>query len=271
MATGTGRDDSVLTLQIREVALQAAHEAGEILRTGLSRDPEIFSKGAFDIVTDVDRRSEETICRLIREAFPDHGILSEERRERSGAAPYRWVVDPLDGTINYAHHFPFFCVSIGVEREGVLQVGVVYDPIREELFAAMKGGGATLNGRPLTPSTVDDLSHALLATGFSPEVHEGDFANVRHFEAFLQKTQAVRRPGSAALDICYVAAGRLDGFWEMHLHPWDMAAGALIVQEAGGKVTNFAGQPFSLTEGEILVSNARIHEAMTQVLTRRDR
>jgi len=178
------------------------------------------------------------------------------------------VIDPLDGTSNYAHGYPRFCVSIGIERRGVAMVGVVYDPLLDELFAAVRGQGAKLNDRPLRVSAEDRLERAMLATGFAYDVHRSLEDNLDHFAAFAKTAQAIRRDGSAALNLCYVAAGRFDGFWEIKLHPWDVAAGILIVEEAGGRTSDFSGHPSCASGREIIASNARLHEAMLEILQR---
>ncbi len=251
---------------IRDVALRAAKEAGAILRHGLERTRIIEYKGDKNLVTDIDRRSEETIAALIRRELPDHSLVSEEGTRLQGDSGYRWFVDPLDGTTNYAHGYPCFSVSIAVEKDGEPLYGVVYDPNLEELFTAERGGGAFLNGKRLRVSAVSRLSHALLATGFPPDVATAKENNLDHFADFMKRAQAVRRPGSAALDLCYAAAGRFDGFWELRLSPWDVAAGALAVTEAGGRVTDLWGQPLRISTPRIVASNGLIHEEMLRVL-----
>jgi len=204
---------------------------------------------------------------LVAERFPDHQVVAEEL---GGNEPVRarhcWVFDPLDGTSNYAHGLPIFCASLALEIDGVAEVAAVYDPCREELFTAERGGGAYLNGRPLRVSSNERLIDALLVTGFPYQVHETADALVSLFAAFLSRAQAVRRLGSAALDLCYVAAGRFDGFWEQHLKPWDMAAGALLVEEAGGRVTGMDGQPFDVRRGQVVAANPAVHEAMLSTI-----
>ncbi|HET6369571.1 MAG TPA: inositol monophosphatase family protein, partial [Nitrospiria bacterium] len=185
-----------------------------------------------------------------------------------GNSPYRWIIDPLDGTTNYAHGFPCFCVSIGLEHEGNVLLGVVYDPIRSELFYAERGKGATLNGRRIRVSSTFSLSRSLLVTGFAYDIRISQENNIDHFTRFSMRSQGVRRTGSAALDLCYVASGRFDGFWEMKLHPWDVAAGSLIVKEAGGEISTFSGDPFYIDSKEILATNGKIHREMIAVLIR---
>lgn len=249
-----------------EIAVSAAQLGGRILRENLAKAVTVGYKGEGNLVTNVDRQSEEAIVTLLRTSFPDHEILAEEGGGGAPRSPYRWLIDPLDGTTNYAHHFPFFCVSVGLEREGIPLVGVVYDPIREELFVGEQGKGAFLNGNPISVSSTQYLGQSLLVTGFSYDVRVSPLNNFDHFFTFSLKAQGVRRTGSAALDLCYVAAGRFDGFWELKLHPWDTAAGSLIVLEAGGEVTDFEGTPFSASFKEIVASNGMIHHEMLTLL-----
>jgi myo-inositol-1(or 4)-monophosphatase len=249
-------------------AVELAHQAGAVLREGYGRAHQPERKGRIDLVTEYDRRSERLLLDGIARRFPGHGVLAEESGAHSAAkgAGVRWIVDPLDGTTNFAHNYPFFCVSIAVEVEGTLKVGVVYDPVREELFTAVDGGGATLNGTALRVSEVSRVENALLVTGFPYNVREHPERTVPLFQAFLLRAQGIRRDGSAALNLCYTSMGRFDGFWEGYLSPWDMAAGVLIVREAGGIVTNYSGGPFQLAGGEILASNSKIHEEMMEIL-----
>jgi len=207
------------------------------------------------------------VIRSLRQAFPDHSILSEESPELLTGSPYKWIIDPIDGTTNFAHAFPFFCVSIGLEHHGRIVAGVVYDPMRDELFTAEAGRGARLNGKRIMVSDVTSLSRSFLATGFSYGITRKD-RNIRHFKKLLLSTMAIRRAGSAALDLCYVACGRFDGFWELNLHPWDSAAGMLIVEEAGGKVTRFDGKPYTPYHKDILATNKRIHAALSSSLSK---
>ncbi len=243
-----------------------AREAGSLLRERFGAPLDVRHKGRIDLVTEVDVLSEQCIRRRIQARFPDHAILAEEGGLTETASAFRWIVDPLDGTTNYAHGYPFFSVAIAVEWQGEIIVGVVYDPLRDELFSAAKGQGARCNGRPLHVSGVTSLEHALLVTGFPYNVKASPQKNLDHFSAFLDVAQAIRRDGSAALDLAYVAAGRFDGFWELNLAPWDMAAGSLLVTEAGGQVTAFNGQAFSPYVPEIVASNGHLHAAMCQVL-----
>ena len=249
-----------------EAAKAAAREAGRLLGANYGRRGEIRYKGTVDLVTRFDRESQELIHARLLAAFPDHGFLAEEDLSRAGATDFRWIIDPLDGTTNFAHTFPVFCVSIALERSGRVVLGVVYDPTRDELFEAVRGGGTRLNGRPVRVSAVAELNRSLLATGFPYDVRTSTVNNVREFGAFVVKAQAIRRCGAAALDLCYVACGRFDGFWELKLKPWDVAAGALIVAEAGGRVSDFGGGGFDILEGEALASNGLIHAQMMDVL-----
>lgn len=255
----------------RSVAVTAAREAGALLRERLARPRDVQFKGIVDLVTDADKASETLIAGRLRAAFPDHRILGEEgARGAEGSpgapfSPFGWLIDPLDGTTNYAHRYPHFAVSIGLEQAGTLILGVVYDPMRDELFVAERGQGATLNGQPLRVSETDELIHALVATGFPYDPADRPAA-LATWNAFVNVTQGTRRDGSAALNLCYVAAGRLDGFWEHPLQPWDMAAGALLVAEAGGRVTAYAGAPFDPYGSDIIASNGRLHAAMRNVI-----
>ena len=248
------------------VAWEAANAAGEIIRANWDQPKTIDYKGAIDLVTSVDRLSERKIVDLLQRNFPGHSILAEEETAVEGAQnEYRWILDPLDGTTNFAHGYPQFCVSIGLERNGQVIVGLVYDPLRRECFRAVREQGATLNGKSIRTSTVNELDKSLLATGFPYDHRENADFYLSYFKAFMRRCQGIRRGGSAALDLCYVACGRLDGFWELKLKPWDTAAGALIVAEAGGKLSDFTGKPFSIWGNETLAANAGIHDEMVRV------
>ena len=247
-------------------AVDAARNAGDILRKNFGRRQKISFKGEIDLVTEVDKESERYILGRIRETFPDHGVLSEESPEAVSPSPYRWIIDPLDGTTNYAHGYPCFCVSIGVERDKEQVAGAVYDPLLDEMYTAVAGAGAFRNGQRICVSEVDDLRKALLATGFAYDVRRSDDNNFDYFKAFVFTGQAIRRDGSAALDLCYVASGRFDGFWELKLKPWDTAAGCLIVREAGGVISRLDGGAHDLSHTDILASNGRIHARMIEVL-----
>ncbi|MHB8094112.1 MAG: inositol monophosphatase family protein [Candidatus Aminicenantales bacterium] len=256
-------DDSLLFL---DAAREAAREAGRLLKDNVDTRGAVTYKGAVDLVTEFDRKSQDIIDRRLSASFPDHSILAEEGLARAGSSEYRWIFDPLDGTTNFAHTFPVFSVSIALERRGELVLGVVFDPMRGELFEAVRGAGARLNGATIRVSGVPELGKSLLATGFPYDVRTSRTNNVREFNDFIVRAQAIRRCGSAALDLCYVACGRFDGFWELKLKPWDMAAGALIVQEAGGRISDFKGGPFDPFRGSILATNGHIHDAMMGVL-----
>jgi myo-inositol-1(or 4)-monophosphatase len=251
---------------LKALAIQAARKAGRVLQDRLGRTRRIDYKGAVNLVTEMDFRSERIIVSEIRRHFPEHAFLAEEKVQEQTRSPYRWIIDPLDGTTNYAHGFPVYCVSIALEYRGEIILGVIYDPSREELFVAQKGKGARLNERRLTVSKTSRLSKSLLATGFPYDLRESPVNNFDHFRNFALRTHALRRCGSAALDLSYVAAGRFDGFWEMKLGPWDLAAGSLIVQEAGGRVTDFQGRPLGLDGRQVLASNSRIHLEMMKIL-----
>ncbi len=246
-------------------------QAGEILRLNFGTDFDINHKGVIDLVTEIDHRSESFILGEIQARFPDHRIISEESGEKAGGNCCLWFVDPLDGTVNYSHRVPAFTVSIAFQQEGVMRLGVVYDPLRDELFSAQKGEGAWLNGKPIRVSTAQQLDQSLLATGFAYDIRTHPETNLDHFTNFALRCQGVRRFGSAALDLCYVAAGRFDGFWELRLNSWDVAAGALIVAEAGGHVTDIHGEPdFLSPSSSILAANPSIHSQMLVVLNHAD-
>lgn len=249
-----------------DFATRTAVEAGAILKENLGKVSEIEFKGKNNLLTEIDKLSEETIIRRIRDTFPSHDILAEESGRHSQSSDHVWIVDPLDGTTNYAHAYPFFAVSIALEIAGVIKAGVVYDPVKDEMFAAEQGGGAFLNGKSIRVSDSTELSESHLATGFVHESSEMVEENLKHFANFIRKSRAVRRDGSAALDLCYVACGRFDGFWELGLNPWDTAAGVLIIREAGGLVTNLSGGEYDLYLKEILASNTHIHGEMINVL-----
>jgi myo-inositol-1(or 4)-monophosphatase len=249
-------------------AIEAAREAGKFLREGVGKIKTIERKQgeATNLVTEFDRQAEAMIIAKIRERFPLHDILAEESGSHAIASDYRWVIDPLDGTTNYAHSMPLFSVSIGVEYRGEIVAGVVYDPSADELFSAEKGKGAFCNGTRLHVSSVDTLINSLLVTGFPYTIREHPGRILDHFNNFVMEAQGVRRLGSAAIDLAYIAAGRLDGYWELTLHPWDKAAGVLLVKEAGGLVTDFLGNPDSIYTPTTLASNGIIHPAMLDVL-----
>lgn len=260
-------DDVPLTEHLVSVATLAARSAGILLLDYAKTGFRIKHKNPINLVTDADYAAEQSIINYIRGQFPTHSILSEEKgKDLKSRSRCRWVIDPLDGTTNFAHGFPAYAVSIGIEIDGTPVAGVVYDPTRDELFTAHSGGGARLNGQPIRVSSSSQLDHSLLVTGFAYDIRESPNNNLNHFCRFALKTQGLRRTGSAALDLSYVAAGRFDGFWEVKLNPWDMAAGVVILQEAGGFVTDFRGRPHSIYQPELVASNGQIHTAMLRVL-----
>jgi len=252
------------------VAIEAAREAGQFLRYSVGRVRSVETKEGEErnLVSEIDRGSEERIISIIRRHYPAHGILAEESGASPTDAEYKWIIDPLDGTTNFLHGLPVFCVTIGIEYRGEIIAGVVYDPNQDVLYTAEKGKGAYMNGRRMKVSTTGRLIDSVLMTGFPYDIAKNPDHAVEHFVDFLMEARGIRRFGSAALDLCYVAAGRLDGFWEVNLHPWDMAAGILLVTEAGGTVSDFSGAPLSIYGGKIVASNGVIHGAMVRVLGR---
>lgn len=254
---------------ILSIAVKIARDAGDLLKEHLSdKQKNVNYKGEIDLVTAWDTQAQEMIISSLKEYFPHHDLLAEEgfsTGKKQGK--FRWIIDPLDGTTNYTHSYPVFCVSLALEREGEVILGVVYDPNFKECFTAVKGKGARCNDKPIHVSSVDELDKSLLATGFPYDVRVSEVNNIDHFANFIRRAQAVRRCGSAAIDLCYVACGRFDGFWELKLNPWDIAAGALIVKEAGGVVSDFLGNPLNIYGPEIVASNGKIHQEMIQVLS----
>lgn len=242
-------------------------EAGSVLKDRFGKVKNISYKGKIDLVTEVDHLIEEMMVNALQKAYPGTGILAEERAELNKNALSRWILDPLDGTTNFAHGYPCFCISLALEERGEIVWGIVFDPLLEECFTAQNGKGAFLNGTRIRVSETDRIDRAFLCTGFPYDVHDSAADNIDHFKKFVKSAQAVRRDGSAAIDLCYVAAGRFDGFWEMKLKPWDIAAGALIVKEAGGRVTGFNGQGLELTDGDVLSSNGILHDRMVDILS----
>jgi myo-inositol-1(or 4)-monophosphatase len=252
--------------QIQEVAVFAAREAGKYILKNVGKIKEVTHKeGLNNLVTDVDKASEKIIIGIIKDSFPGHSILAEESGREDAASRITWVIDPIDGTINYEHGFPVFCVSIGVAFGDVIKIGAVYDPTRDELFYAQEGKGAFLNGRKINVSSRDKIQDSLVATGF-PYNLEGRIRNFDNFKTMLGSARAVRRPGSAAIDLSYIACGRLDGYWELGLSPWDTAAAQLLVKEAGGSVTTFYGGTYGIFEKEIVATNGKIHDEMLSLL-----
>jgi myo-inositol-1(or 4)-monophosphatase len=253
-----------------DFAIQTATEAGKLVRDNFGRAIDVaYKSSSIDLVTEVDLLSEGFIKERISTYYPKHQILAEESGLKETASAYRWLIDPLDGTSNYAHGYPFFCVSVALEHQGEVVLGVAYDPIREELFTAERGNGATLNGRTVAISRTEKLADSLLATGFPYDVRMRPEESLDYFGRFVHTAQAIRRDGSAVLDLCYLACGRFDGFWELGLKPWDVATGRLMIEEAGGRVTKFDGSRFSVYEPEMLATNGRIHDEMITVLTAR--
>jgi myo-inositol-1(or 4)-monophosphatase len=254
-------------------AVQTVVKAGAMQLAGIDH-LRIEKKGAIDLVTQIDREVEQMFRALIAARFPDHAVLAEEfegRGDRQNEAEFCWVFDPVDGTTNYAHGLPIYCSACSLERHGQPVVAAIYDPSRRELFTAERGAGAWLNGAPLRVSSADALIDSLLCTGFPYNVQTDSGYLTGLFEDFLRRARAVRRLGSAAIDLAYVAAGRFDGFWEVRLNPWDISAGALIIEEAGGQVSTLAGGPFDSRLGEIVASNGRIHRQMVDVIRARNR
>ncbi len=254
---------------IVNIAVRAARRAGNLIANAVEQVDrlDITEKASNDFVTEVDRQAEEAIIGIIHEAYPNHGILGEEGGEIAGkkeGVDYQWIIDPLDGTTNFLHGFPQFAVSIGVRHKGRLEHAVIYDPMRQELFTASRGGGAQLNDRRLRVTSCKGLEGALLGTGFPFKQQQHLDAYLATFKALFPMTAGIRRPGSAALDLAYVAAGRLDGFWEIGLSPWDMAAGTLLVQEAGGLVSDFSGGDNYLETGNVVAGNPKVFKAILQ-------
>ena len=252
--------------ELKFFAVDLARNAGALLKKKFSKTHTIQYKGDINIVTEADKKSENLIIQSIRHKFPDHGILSEESPAIAGAGKMRWIVDPLDGTTNYAHGYPVFCVSIALEIEDKIVLGVIYDPMRDDIFVAVRDEGAFLNEKKISVSSVKDLSRGLLATGFPYDIRESKENNLDYFNVMAVNVQAIRRAGAAALDLAYLAAGRFDGFWELKLQPWDTAAGCLMVEEAGGMISDLAGKKWNISSPGVLASNGLIHKKMIDVL-----
>lgn len=252
--------------EFKDFAISLAHQAGTLLMEKFDKSVEIRFKGEINLVTEADKMSENLIISAIRKKYSDHGILSEESPAIISRSSMRWIIDPLDGTTNYAHNLPIFCVSIALEKDGIIVLGVIYDPTRRDTFVALRGEGAYRNGKRLNVSHTSELTHSLLATGFPYDIRESKENNLNYFNVLAKEAQAVRRTGSAAIDIAYVAAGRFDGFWELKLQPWDVAAGSLIIEEAGGKIADINGGSWNLSSSGIVISNGKIHEQLLGII-----
>jgi len=253
-----------------ELAVDAAREAGKFLKISVGKFRELERKQGEErnLVTEIDKKAEQMIIEIIRKRYPTHEFLGEESGSHKTQSDYKWIIDPLDGTTNFTHGLPIFCTTIGLEHKGEIILGVTYDPNTDELFTAEKNKGAYLNSRRIHVSKVKRLMESLIITGFPYDIKNNPHNAVEHFSNMLMATQAVRRLGSAAIDLAYVACGRFDGFWEVTLNPWDMAAGVLLVEEAGGKFTNFKGFPSTIYFPNVLATNGLIHEQMVEVLRR---
>src|SRR3972149_2463373 len=251
-----------------KIAIEAVKEAGKIQEEKFGENFKIEHKGEINLVTEVDYQCEKVIIDIIKRDYPEHEILTEEAGSVKTApnSRYKWIIDPLDGTTNYAHSYPCFCASAGLEIDGEVVTGAVYNPMLNELFTSIKGNGAYLNGKRIGVSKIADINKSLLTKGLPYDIRDSKENNLNHFCNFAVRAQAIRRPGSAVLDLCYLAAGRFDGFWELKLYPWDMAASSLIVKESGGMITDFKGSEFSIYKGEMLASNGLIHKEMINIL-----
>ena len=249
---------------------ELARAAGDILREGFGKALQIENKGVIDLVTQVDKDAEAFLLQQISERFPDSQALGEEGGRLSGSSDSKWFIDPIDGTTNYAHGLPIFCVSVGYAKAGELLLGVVYNPIHEELYKAERGAGAQLNGKSIQVKQVHSLGDSMLVTGFPYDIRTNSDNNLAEYARFAMRTHGVRRLGAAALDLCYVAAGYVDGYWEKSIKPWDIAAGALIVQEAGGTVTDINGDPDFMSQKHILAANPTLHAEMLKLLHEED-
>ena len=256
--------------QVQRIGIAAAYQGAEVLRSRFGSMFKVSKKGRIDLVTEADTEAEHAIIETIASAFPDHSILAEESGLQKESSPLQWIIDPLDGTTNFVHGLSLYAVSIAFAVEGEVVFGIVLSPPAEELFMAVSGEGATLNGRPVSVSSESALSESLLVTGFPYSIEE-DFKPIsERFIKCLKAAQGVRRLGSAALDLCYVACGRFTGFWEQNIQPWDTAAGFLLVQEAGGRVTDYSDQPYTIGKREILATNGMIHQEMLSLLSLED-
>ncbi|MGE5679550.1 MAG: inositol monophosphatase family protein [Bacillota bacterium] len=247
--------------------IKISKEAGEIIREGFRKNFSVeFKTNHTNLVTEIDKKSEKAIISYIKKEFPAHGIIAEESGNENNKAEFVWVIDPIDGTTNFAHGLPIFSVSIGIQQKGETICGVVYDVMMDRVYAAEAGGGAYCNDRKMAVSANDNLSYSLLVTGFPYDVQENPGRTVDYFASFLQNSRAIRRLGSAALDLCYVADGVFDGFWEVSLHPWDVCAGKLLVEEAGGLVTDFSGIKRDIFYKQTLATNGKVHDQMMKIL-----
>jgi myo-inositol-1(or 4)-monophosphatase len=249
-----------------DIAIQAALTAGQMLCKNLSNTHEIHFKGVIDMVTEMDCASERMLLEILKSAYPQYGFMGEEGSRAGEAESGCWIVDPVDGTTNYSRGYPLFSVSIALQKLSEIVLGVVFNPVSNELFVAEKGSGASLNGKPIHVNTCTSLAQSLLASGFPYDVWSSPVNNFREWSEFMRRTISVRCDGSASLDLCHVAMGRVDGYWELDLEAWDMAAGALIVEEAGGMVTHVSGEPFSILGRNVLASNGHLHRAMLEIL-----
>jgi myo-inositol-1(or 4)-monophosphatase len=256
--------------ECRDFIISVAKEAGIFLKEKLNDKHVIDYKGEINIVTEADRISEEMITSRIHQRYPHHDILAEESIGTTKGSEFRWLIDPLDGTTNYAHGYPVFCVSIALEQEGEICLGVIYNPMLDEMFVAARGIGAFLNGRKISVSNTTDLTRSLLATGFPYDIRDDENNNINYFNGMAKRARAIRRAGSAALDMAYIAMGRFDGFWELKLMPWDTAAGWLLIHEAGGMITDISGNHFFLKSPHILATNGKIHREMVDVFQKID-
>ena len=252
--------------RVKQVGISAAYKGAEILQSYFGNITRVNKKGAIDLVTEADLRSEEKVVSTILAAFPDHTILAEESGLKEGTPECRWLIDPLDGTTNFAHQVPIFCISIAFATRDIIRTGIVLNPINGELFSATRGEGAQRNGKPIQVSSTSRISDSLLVTGFPYNLREIFDPIISRYASCLRAAQGIRRLGSAALDLCYVACGRFEGFWEQNLKPWDTAAGSLIAAEAGGQVTDFSNRPFQVDAKEILATNGQIHDEMLSLL-----
>src|SRR4030067_801803 len=255
--------------EFRRVAIEAAEKGGATLLKNFGKKPKVSYKGEINLVTEVDHLSEKVIVDYLHKNFKEHAILTEEIYSLKKDSEFQWLVDPLDGTTNYSHGFPVFCISIGLSWRKEIILGLGYQPLLKEMFVVEKGKGAFCNRMKLAVSTTKELNKSLLATGFPYDIRTSPYNNLDHFCNFAVSAQAVRRAGAAALDLAYTAAGRFDGFWEFKLSPWDVAAGVLLVKEAGGRVTDFTGSGYDIIKGEILASNGHIQAQMIEVLQKR--